>query len=176
DGSGGRNFVPDLSHDGHAPIVNRGPSVIAVGCRRAVPSPPPWSTAAARRRDNVVIFFIELASRRLFLAGCTARPTAAWVTQQARNLSWQLGAQRCGPESTPGPLGPIRPSPARHSPPAGTPKQTSALLPAPVSNTLSAVLGGSLDLDHLTAKSLGRALVSRAGVRRSAPGCIRALP
>jgi putative transposase len=30
-----------------------------------------------------------LASRRVFLAGRTARPT--WVNQQARNLSWQLG-------------------------------------------------------------------------------------
>ena len=37
-----------------------------------------------------VLFFIELASRRVFLAGCTAGPTAAWVTQQARNLSWEL--------------------------------------------------------------------------------------
>jgi putative transposase len=38
-----------------------------------------------------VMFFIELASRRVFLAGCTEQPTAAWVTQQARNLSWELG-------------------------------------------------------------------------------------
>jgi putative transposase len=38
------------------------------------------------------LFFIELASRRVFVAGCTGRPTAAWViTQQARNLIWELG-------------------------------------------------------------------------------------
>ncbi len=37
-----------------------------------------------------VLFFIELGSRRLHLAGCTAHPTAAWVTQQARQLAWQL--------------------------------------------------------------------------------------
>src|SRR5215204_1440968 len=37
-----------------------------------------------------VLFFIERGSRRLHLAGCTAPPTAAWVTQQARQFSWQL--------------------------------------------------------------------------------------
>ena len=37
-----------------------------------------------------VLFFIELGTRRVHLAGCTTHPTAAWVTQQARHLSWQL--------------------------------------------------------------------------------------
>ncbi len=37
-----------------------------------------------------VLFFIELGSRRLHPAGCTATPDAAWVTQQARQLSWHL--------------------------------------------------------------------------------------
>jgi putative transposase len=33
-----------------------------------------------------VLFFIELDSRRVRLAGVTANPNAAWVTQQPRNL------------------------------------------------------------------------------------------
>jgi hypothetical protein len=37
-----------------------------------------------------VLFFIELESRRVHLAGCTPTPTAAWVTQQARQLTWNL--------------------------------------------------------------------------------------
>jgi transposase InsO family protein len=37
-----------------------------------------------------VLFFIELGSRRVHLAGCTPTPTAAWVTQQARQLTWSL--------------------------------------------------------------------------------------
>ncbi len=36
-----------------------------------------------------VLFFIELGSRRVHVAGCTANPTSAWVTQQARQFSWQ---------------------------------------------------------------------------------------
>jgi putative transposase len=38
-----------------------------------------------------VLFFIELDSRRVHLAGCTANPSGAWVAQQARQLAWGLG-------------------------------------------------------------------------------------
>jgi putative transposase len=37
-----------------------------------------------------VLFFIDLASRRVYIAGCTTSPDSAWVTQQARQLTWTL--------------------------------------------------------------------------------------
>jgi putative transposase len=37
-----------------------------------------------------VLFFMELGSRRVHLAGCTTHPTGAWVAQQARQVVWQL--------------------------------------------------------------------------------------
>jgi putative transposase len=62
--------------------------------------PPPAGAEHARRRllhrrDHLtpglyVLFFIELGSRRVHLAGCTANPTGAWVTQQARQFAWTL--------------------------------------------------------------------------------------
>ena len=37
-----------------------------------------------------VLFFIELGSRRVHVAGCTANPSAPWVIQQARQMTWTL--------------------------------------------------------------------------------------
>ena len=37
-----------------------------------------------------VLMYVHLASGRVLLASCTSEPNAAWVTQQARNLSWKL--------------------------------------------------------------------------------------
>ncbi len=80
--------------------------------RHALPPAPrrgrtTWRAFLAQHRDQLlacdfftvdtlflqrlyVLVFIELGSRRLHLAGCTATPDAAWVTQQARQFSWQL--------------------------------------------------------------------------------------
>lgn len=45
-------------------------------------------TVALRR--VYVLFFIEVSSRRVHLAGLTENPSGAWVAQQARNLAWGL--------------------------------------------------------------------------------------
>ena len=42
-----------------------------------------------------VLFFIELGSRRVHLAGCTPHPGTPWVVQRARQLNWTLA---CRPE------------------------------------------------------------------------------
>jgi putative transposase len=44
-----------------------------------------------------VLFFIEVATRRVRLAGITANPDGPWVTQQARNLLMQLDDESVRP-------------------------------------------------------------------------------
>jgi putative transposase len=46
------------------------------------------------RKRFYILFFIELASRRVRIAGITANPDGAWVTQQARNLIMRLDDER----------------------------------------------------------------------------------
>jgi hypothetical protein len=40
-----------------------------------------------------VLFFIELGSRRVHLAGCTPHPGAPWVMQRAREVTWTFADQ-----------------------------------------------------------------------------------
>jgi hypothetical protein len=55
-------------------------------------------------RRIYVLFFIELGSRRVHLAGVARNPGGAWVTQQARNVAWSLpGASDQGPLPDPRP-------------------------------------------------------------------------
>jgi hypothetical protein len=49
-----------------------------------------FTVETLRLQTLSVLFFIELGTRRVHLAGCTAKPTAQWVTQQARQLVWKL--------------------------------------------------------------------------------------
>jgi putative transposase len=41
-------------------------------------------------RRHYVLFFITHANRRVWLAGCSPKPTGTWLTQQARNLGLDL--------------------------------------------------------------------------------------
>jgi putative transposase len=52
-----------------------------------------FSVETISLRRIYVLFFIELGSRRVHFAGCTANPTGAWVTQQARQFAWTLQEQ-----------------------------------------------------------------------------------
>jgi putative transposase len=45
-----------------------------------------------------VLVFIEVPTRRVFVAGYTARPTGTWVTQQPRNLVWRHDDDGARPE------------------------------------------------------------------------------
>ncbi len=49
-----------------------------------------FTVETAWLRTLHTLFFIELGSRRIHFAGCTAHPTAEWVAQQARQLTWTL--------------------------------------------------------------------------------------
>ncbi len=49
-----------------------------------------FSVETVRRQVLYALFFIDVGTRRVFVAGCTAHPTAAWVAQQARDLTWAL--------------------------------------------------------------------------------------
>ena len=37
-----------------------------------------------------MLVFLEIRSRRVIFCNATAHPSSAWVTQQARNVAWEL--------------------------------------------------------------------------------------
>jgi transposase InsO family protein len=49
-----------------------------------------FAVETALLRTIFVLFFLEVRTRKVYLAGCTAHPTNAWMTQQARPLAWHL--------------------------------------------------------------------------------------
>jgi putative transposase len=52
-----------------------------------------FTVETIRLKTLYVLFFIHLSSRRVVLAGVTANPDSAWVTQQARNGAMDLDDQ-----------------------------------------------------------------------------------
>ncbi len=53
-----------------------------------------FTVETATLRRIYVLFFIELGTRRVRIAGCTSRPEGQWVVQQARNLVFDLAGRR----------------------------------------------------------------------------------
>jgi len=49
-----------------------------------------FTVETIRLQTLFVLFFIELGTRQVRIAGCTAHPDGKWVAQQARNLVWEL--------------------------------------------------------------------------------------
>jgi hypothetical protein len=107
---GHRRIQGELAKLGHPVSAS---AVLAVLRRNRVPPAPQrrrvttWRDFIQRHKDQAlacdfftvetlwlktlhVLFFLEVGTRRVHLAGCTAHPTAAWVTQQARQLAWEL--------------------------------------------------------------------------------------
>ena len=79
-------MVPQFIYDPEAP-VGRSPTV---SYKDEIVACDFFTVETAWLKTLYVLFFIELGSRRVHLAGCTSSPTSAWVTQQARQLSWQI--------------------------------------------------------------------------------------
>ncbi len=52
-----------------------------------------FTVETAWLRTLYVLFFIEIGTRKVHVTGVTANPDCAWVTQQARNLSFDLSGR-----------------------------------------------------------------------------------
>jgi hypothetical protein len=53
-----------------------------------------FTVETLRLKTLYVLFFIELETRRVFIAGITDRPSPAWATQLARNVATELGERQ----------------------------------------------------------------------------------
>ena len=49
-----------------------------------------FTVEALTLQTSYVLFFIEHGTRQVHFAGCTAHPNQNWVTQQARQMTWEL--------------------------------------------------------------------------------------
>jgi putative transposase len=49
-----------------------------------------FTVETIRLQTLYVLFFIQVSTRRVLVAGVTANPSSAWVTQQARNVAMDL--------------------------------------------------------------------------------------
>ena len=72
------------------PSVRRGPSWRQFLCTQAesMIAVDFFTVETVSLQRLYVLFFIEIGSRRVHLAGCTAHPNGQWVTQQARQVAW----------------------------------------------------------------------------------------
>jgi hypothetical protein len=52
-----------------------------------------FTVETVRLQTLYVLFFLEVHTRRVFVAGCSPHPRADWVTQQARNVTWDLAEE-----------------------------------------------------------------------------------
>lgn len=52
-----------------------------------------FTVETIRLQTLYVFFFIELGTRQVYLAGITPNPNELWVTQQARQIVWELEAR-----------------------------------------------------------------------------------
>jgi transposase InsO family protein len=92
----GRSTIRDLLNGQHVPPAperaRHGPTWRAFlrHYQEQVLAADFFSVETALLQTIFVLFFIEVQTRKVYLAGCTPHLTAAWVTQQARNLTWHL--------------------------------------------------------------------------------------
>jgi transposase InsO family protein len=92
----GRSTIRDVLKREHLPPApqrsRRGPSwrSFCHHYREQVLACDFFVVETALLRSIFVLFFREVRTRKVYLAGCTPHPTSAWVAQQARNLVWPI--------------------------------------------------------------------------------------